>query len=193
MRAAHKPRDSVLSQRKAIRIQLETYYPEKTSRKECISPTKAAFLLYTNIYVVTNGLSRGKLPSAVGYYVHPSARRGIKIRIYTKPNFGRIGRVRLHVDSKKSLPRGVNGDTAVARFVCIDICPPADHHLPGVKDDAIQHTACTADTTLIDMTNQGEETGFMHTISSLDRSPRGQEQVYGFPSGIRRPQMVGQI
>src|SRR5207248_1330714 len=118
---------------------------------------------------------------------------GIKVRIDAKPKFGRIGRVRLHVDSKKSLPRGVNSNTTVARLACINIGPPADHHLPSVEDDTIEHAPCTADTTLIDMANEGEETGLTHTVSFLDCSPQGQEQVYACPSGIRRPKRVDRI
>jgi hypothetical protein len=114
---------------------------------ETIDRRKGALKLDIDTYVVINGPSDGKLPSWVGCYVHPSAGSSIKVRINSKPNFGRVGWVWLHVDRQKSLPRGVNSNTAVARLSCVDICPPADHHLPGVEDDAIEDAPCAADPT----------------------------------------------
>jgi hypothetical protein len=81
----------------------------------------------------------------------------------------------------------------IAQCSCIDICPPADHYLPGVEDDANEYASCATNTAHIDMANQSEETGLRHTVSLLDRLPRGQEQVYAFPSGIRRPKMADRI
>src|SRR2546430_15373997 len=61
MRAAHKPRDSVLSQRKAIRIQLETYYPEKTSRKELsLSRFLSGMMRLSHHNTVTGGTTHGR-------------------------------------------------------------------------------------------------------------------------------------
>jgi len=76
----------------------------------------------------------------------------------------------MDVDMQERVPRRIDGEAAVSGLLNVDIRSPAHDYLAGVENSTVEHTADSADATLVGMADQREELGVIHGTLTFDTS-----------------------